>query len=1091
MMKKLYLLFGVFLILGLCRSVMAGNWPTYQMDYSRSGVSDEKLNLPLKEVWSYNARHAPEPAWPPPAKADYWHNLINPRARVTYDRAFHLVSVDGSVYFSSSADDKVYCLDASTGEEKWAFFTEGPVRLAPTVWENRVYFGSDDGYVYCLKANNGELVWKYRASPEDRRIPGNGRIISTWPVRSGVVVDRNIAYFCSGIFPKEGVYVCALDALDGSEIWKVKQDISPQGYMLASKDRLYLPLGRVSPAVVNRENGELLGILSCPRAEGGTYTLLTDEALISGPGTQLTAFHPEENDRLATFNGYMVIVSSDTSYLLSEQTLTAVDRKKQADLYGQREGYIDSKAMLGQKLTELRDQRGELSGEALEYIDNKINEVVEQMSELDSKLKALEGKEYNWHKPCDKIYYSMALAGDTLYMGGDGVIEAVNVKDGKTIWEAKVDGKAYSLIVANKQIMVSTDKGSIHCFGSGNVSQAKQDENSDAFDDIPKECVSAIGRIAEELEISKGYCFVVGCEDGCLARELVKATKMQIICVCDDEKKAEEMREKFDREGLYGVRVSVHNVELDKLPYSDYLANLVVSESMLMKGEMPTSQEEVYRILKPFGGLAYLGSYEDINKNMLESWVDKNKGWYTVDGDGMWAIVHRAPLANSGEWTHVYADPGNTTCSNDQLIYGKTRVQWFGNPGPALMLDRHHRASVSLFKNGRLFVPADDFFIGVDAYNGTILWETEVPGSRRVGANRDAGNMVATDDFLYVTTNDECWAIDAATGEVAEKLKVPQLIDGEVRHWGYLACIDDKIYGSGRKEEAIYNETSKSADWELAWGDFKRMITSDYMFCMDRHSGDVIWTYKDGIIINPATAIGNGRLYLVESQNSEVFTDDDGKVQLIPLLKDGANMLAINLETGDVDWKHKVDFGVAHHIIYLIYSDGILLFTGSMNVKNNTHYYLRAFNADDGSFIWESDHRNNVPGVGGDHGEQVHHPVVIDGIVYAEPVAYNLETGKRVNTDGRSGEWEMPRRKGCGTVSGSSYCLFYRDHEPSMYDLRPSGGLTKLNHVTRLGCWINVIPAGGLVLIPEASSGCTCSYPLQTSMAFIPYNQVD
>jgi len=36
------------------------------------------------------------------------------------------------------------------------------------------------------------------------------------------------------------------------------------------------------------------------------------------------------------------------------------------------------------------------------------------------------------------------------------------------------------------------------------------------------------------------------------------------------------------------------------------------------------------------------------------------------------------------------------------------------------------------------------------------------------------------------------------------------------------------------------------------------------------------------------------------------------------------------------------------------------------------------------------------------------------------------------------------------------------------------------------GCWINIIPAGGLVLIPEASSGCTCGYPLQTSMAFIP-----
>ena len=39
---------------------------------------------------------------------------------------------------------------------------------------------------------------------------------------------------------------------------------------------------------------------------------------------------------------------------------------------------------------------------------------------------------------------------------------------------------------------------------------------------------------------------------------------------------------------------------------------------------------------------------------------------------------------------------------------------------------------------------------------------------------------------------------------------------------------------------------------------------------------------------------------------------------------------------------------------------------------------------------------------------------------------------------------------------------------------------------TRAGCWINVLPAQGLVLIPEASASCVCSYALQTSMAFRP-----
>jgi hypothetical protein len=53
-----------------------------------------------------------------------------------------------------------------------------------------------------------------------------------------------------------------------------------------------------------------------------------------------------------------------------------------------------------------------------------------------------------------------------------------------------------------------------------------------------------------------------------------------------------------------------------------------------------------------------------------------------------------------------------------------------------------------------------------------------------------------------------------------------------------------------------------------------------------------------------------------------------------------------------------------------------------------------------------------------------------------------------------------------------------------MHDLRQGGTPVRLNQVTRPGCFINVIPAGGLIMIPEASSGCVCGYPMQTSMAF-------
>ena len=42
------------------------------------------------------------------------------------------------------------------------------------------------------------------------------------------------------------------------------------------------------------------------------------------------------------------------------------------------------------------------------------------------------------------------------------------------------------------------------------------------------------------------------------------------------------------------------------------------------------------------------------------------------------------------------------------------------------------------------------------------------------------------------------------------------------------------------------------------------------------------------------------------------------------------------------------------------------------------------------------------------------------------------------------------------------------------------------NKVTRPDCWINIVPTDGLVLIQESSSGCTCGYSMQMSIAYLP-----
>ena len=113
---------------------------------------------------------------------------------MSFDYAFQPVVAGGMVYFGSSSDHQVHALDLATGEHKWRFFTDGPVRFAPAVWQGKLYIASDDGCVYCLSAADGKLLWRFGAGP-DERIMGNEQMISRWPLRNGLLVADGSVYF--------------------------------------------------------------------------------------------------------------------------------------------------------------------------------------------------------------------------------------------------------------------------------------------------------------------------------------------------------------------------------------------------------------------------------------------------------------------------------------------------------------------------------------------------------------------------------------------------------------------------------------------------------------------------------------------------------------------------------------------------------------------------------------------------------------------------------------------------------------------------------------------------------------------------------
>lgn len=442
----------------------AEDWPTFMKDNRRSGVTPEALALPLESAWTWQSPAPPQMAWEGPAKWDAYSGNADLKSMHNFDPAFFVTAVGDAIYFGSSADDAVHCLDADSGAERWAYYTEGPVRVPPTLHEGRAYFGSDDGYVYCVNAATGAFEWKYKPISGDRLIPVNGKVISEYPCRTGVIVQNGTLYFGNSLMPWNPSYLCAIKAAPGAEgIGEVYRhavkEATFQGAMLASDNRLYALQGRSSPMVFDLETGKRRTGL---KDSGGAYALLTeDNSFFAQNSEQKDDIMRESTasgrDLLATYEGAnRILVSGGVAYLQSPGELARFNRAQ----------YLDIQAVLQtaeNRLEEveksLKTVKREEDPEGFKALSKERRDLRKQSEELLAQLP----QAFVWRKPIE-MPHALILAGDTLYAGGTNQVAAINSETGDTLWTAPTNGAAHGLTIANGHLHVSTDQGTIHTF---------------------------------------------------------------------------------------------------------------------------------------------------------------------------------------------------------------------------------------------------------------------------------------------------------------------------------------------------------------------------------------------------------------------------------------------------------------------------------------------------------------------------------------------------------------------------------------------------------------------------------------------------
>ena len=1029
--------------------VNGGHWASYMKDQQNSGASDEELDFPLQNSWVRVFHDHPQAAWPAPAKQDYYNGKRKLEPLVTYDRAYQPIVVADRLYMASSANNSIACYQANSGEELWKFYTESPNRVAPLWYKNKLYVGSDDGHVYCLDAYTGKLQWK-RSFGKGRKMIGNGRIISSVPIRTGLVVSGDTLFVAAGLLPEEQVSVNACNVNDGALLWSHDiKDLAPQGYPVLNGDQWIVPNSRVQPMVFSTSTGRLSERL---KGDGGANVAVVDGRTVYGVDWQGEL----EAQRLleSAITGYKVTGDSQRLFVASEFSLTAINVEHFTNNYkAQDKIEIQLKALASH-----------MKGTSIDGIN--------QLDSLRQALEGLKADKFNWQTEISKPY-AMIKAANAVITGLQDKVVAYDTKSGQKVWGASVKGRPYGLAICGQKLFVSTDKGVMYCFGEQGDGLYYDEAHQAHTIKNDKSLSEEISHIIHILPRQKGLALVMGHQAMSLTQQLVGVSQYNWVALASSESQTAEVRRRLDQAGLYGKRSTVFNGTLSEQQFSDYLFNVIVVNTPLNELKIEDAGIEFLRILSPSGGRLILSksNTSDAIERLLEAC---NQQLTLIDDQKAWVLKRKA-LPQSGEWTHLYANAANTVSTTDAYASDTVRPLWFGQPGPREMSDRHHRAAAPLFKNGIMFVPGDNGVLGADAYNGTMLWKREIPHFRRIKIARDAGNVALDDERVYAVADNFCYVLDQSTGEEKKVIRVPQIKYGGMdAHWGYLASVDQMLIGSGRKPTAIFNQYSR-----LDWGEYSELVTSDYLFGLNKSTAQNKWFYKGGAILTASICIGEGKIFFVESRSEKALKDADGLIAF-SAMRDKLFVVAIDMHTGKALWKTPFDDTLVEHYLFGSYADGKLIMAGSGNVKGSLWYGTYAFDSDSGQKAWKNS-QMHLTWTNGSHGEQCHRALIMDGVVYTEPFAYDLATGEK------KADWKLNRNgHSCGTLSGADGVLFFRGANPAACVPAETDQGKQLNNTTRPGCWINMIPAGGLLMIPEASSGCSCNFPLQMTIVYQP-----
>jgi hypothetical protein len=527
---------------------------------------------------------------------------------------------------------------------------------------------------------------------------------------------------------------------------------------------------------------------------------------------------------------------------------------------------------------------------------------------------------------------------------------------------------------------------------------------------------------------------------------------------------------------------SIHTLtpsELDLLPPACADLVFVAIETSSRRGLSPTGEvfaRSVQRVVAPGG--AAVSSAElpwqpggNFTAEIFKSLRSESSLPYFAH--------RRKELTGAGEWSHLYGRPDNSAFGGETLAgsstVGELETQWVGRPGPRYQADRQNRRPAPLAINGRLFLQGQDRLIGMNSFNGQILWAWELPGLNRFNMPRDCSNWCADANAVYVAMGENCYQLDAASGDIQQVHSV--MGEEETWNWGFVAREKELLLGSQVRPGNTFTAWWGGANWyDAREGSATAKVCSDVLFARDASSGEHQWRYQNGLILNTTITIADDRIYFLENRTADLKAGQSRRFAGEGLFQN-LHMVALDLATGDVIWQREAKPLPGDVATFLAESDGrLILVTSHRNPSVGDpggEFAVYSFDAKDGNsqwrrkFSWEVDH----------HGKSLSRPTIVGGHIYLRPLVLDLNNGEVVRP-------HFPEGHQCGTYIATTEALFLRSGNLAAWS-RKDWTASRWERL-RPDCWISTVPANGMLLAPEGGGGCSCGSWIETSAGFMP-----